>query len=159
LDITFPTPEGRFNYRVCAIITHGEKLLVMKDERSPYYYLPGGRVTLHETAENAILREIKEELEIDAEIVRPLWLMQSFFTEDVSHEKYHELCLYFLIDVSGTGLLRRGDRFLLTENGRHRHVFSWMPFDELKDQYLYPEFIKEGVFHLPGHLELRTEFQ
>ena len=45
--------------------------------------------------EKAILREIKEELEIDAKIVRPLWLNQGFFVEDVTGEKYHELCIYF----------------------------------------------------------------
>lgn len=159
MDITFKTPEGVFNYRVCAIIVHNEKLLVMKDERSPYYYLPGGRVTLHETAEKAVLREIKEELEIDAEIIRPLWLNQSFFTEDVSHEKYHELCLYFLIDVSGTNLLSRGDNFTLTENGKHHHVFSWVPFCQLKESYLYPEFIKKRIFSLPAKLEINTEYE
>ena len=102
MDITFKTEEGRFNYRVCAIIIHDGKILAMHDERSPYFYLPGGRVALHETAEVAVLRELKEEFDIDAGIVRPLWLNQSFFTEDVSKEKYHELCLYFLVDVTKT---------------------------------------------------------
>ena len=43
MDITFHTGEGRFNYRVCAIFLHQNKVLAMRDERSPYYYLPGGR--------------------------------------------------------------------------------------------------------------------
>ena len=90
MDITFKTSEGKFNYRVCAVIINDDKILAMQDERSPYYYLPGGRVSLNETAEKAILREIKEELEIDAKIVRPLWLNQGFFVEDVTGEKYHE---------------------------------------------------------------------
>ena len=84
MDITFDTECGRFNYRVCAVIINDNKLLAMHDENSPYYYLPGGRVSLHETAENAVLREIKEELEIDAKIIRPLWVNQSFFNEDVT---------------------------------------------------------------------------
>jgi ADP-ribose pyrophosphatase YjhB (NUDIX family) len=33
-------------------------------------------VTLHEKAENAVLKEIKEEQEVDAEIIRPLWFHQ-----------------------------------------------------------------------------------
>lgn len=78
MDITFKTVEGRFNYRVCAMILHKGKILAMHDDRSPYYYLPGGRVQLHETAEAAVLREVKEELSIDAKILRPLWLNQSF---------------------------------------------------------------------------------
>lgn len=159
MDLTFKTPEGLFNYRVCAIIINNQKLLVMKDERSPYYYLPGGRVHLHETAETSILREIKEELEIDAEIIRPLWLNQRFFTEDVSHQKFHELCLYFLIDITQTDLLSKGDSFVLYENGTKRHRFFWMPFEELKNSYLYPEFIKEHIFSLPEHLEINVEFE
>lgn len=31
MDITFKTEQGIFNYRVCAIITHNNKLLAMKD--------------------------------------------------------------------------------------------------------------------------------
>ena len=74
MDISFLEGNGKFNYRVCAVITDGGRLLAMRDERSPYYYLPGGRVKLFETAEEAVLREVREELLIDARIVRPLWL-------------------------------------------------------------------------------------
>lgn len=62
MDITFHTSEGRFNYRVCAIFLHQNKVLAMRDERSPYYYLPGGRVALGETAQDALQRELQEEL-------------------------------------------------------------------------------------------------
>ena len=158
MDITFCTEQGRFNYRVCAIIINDDKLLAMHDERSPYYYLPGGRVKLHETAEEAIIRELQEELRINAKIIRPLWLNQSFFTEDVNHEQYHELCLYFLIDISETSLLKRGTQFIVNENN-HTHCFEWLSFERLKEEYLYPLFIKESINHLPSQLMLRTEYQ
>lgn len=157
MDITFPTPWGRFNYRVCAVIADHERLLVMQDETNPYFYLPGGRVALHERAQDALLRELREELMIDARIVRPLWLNEAFFTEEVSGERYHELCLYFLVDVSGTGLPGRGEGFVTTEGGAHRLAFSWMPFGRLRESYLYPEFIKEEIFHLPDTLTLCVE--
>jgi ADP-ribose pyrophosphatase YjhB (NUDIX family) len=108
MDITFETEAGRFNYRVCAVLLDGERILAMHDERSPYFYLPGGRVRMGERAEDAVLREVREELGIEARILRPLWLSQSFFNEDVAHVEYHELCLYFLVDASATDLLTRG---------------------------------------------------
>ena len=83
MDISFVLGQDKFNYRVCAIILSGNKILAMHDERSPYYYLPGGRVRMGETAEHAVVREVEEELNIKAKIVRPLWLNQGFFTEDV----------------------------------------------------------------------------
>lgn len=158
MDVTFKTPEGRFNYRVCAVILHDGRILAMHDERSPYYYLPGGRVSLHETAEAAVLRELKEELEIDAEIIRPLWLNQSFFTEDVNKERFHELCLYFLVDVSKTPLLEKGERFTLHER-HHIHDFEWLDVKRLKDEYFYPLFIKDKLDRLPESLTLHTEFE
>lgn len=79
MDITFNTSGGVFNYRVCAVILHAEKILAMHDERSPYFYLPGGRVNLKETAEHAVLREVREERNTNLKIARPLWINQSFF--------------------------------------------------------------------------------
>lgn len=158
MDLTFKTDNGRFNYRVCAVIINENKILAMHDERSPYYYLPGGRVSLHETAENAVLREVKEELGIDAEIVRPLWLNESFFVEDVNHDKFHEICVYFLIDISKTDLLMKGEKFVLYER-EHTHEFEWLEFERLKSEYFYPLFLKEKIFDLPAHLELLTTFE
>ena len=91
MDISYINGNNKFNYRVGAIIIYDNKLLVMRDERSPYYYLPGGRVKMNETADQAITREIQEELNIGCKIIRPLWLSQSFFNEDVDKIDYHEL--------------------------------------------------------------------
>lgn len=128
----------------------------MHDERSPYFYLPGGRVTMGETAEHAVLREVWEELGIVPKIVRPLWLNQGFYTEDVDKLRYHELCIYFLMDVSETKLSENGDKFTRMEDNQ-THIFEWLEFDRLKDEYFYPLFLKKEIFNLPKELELRTE--
>lgn len=156
MDISFVTEEGRFNYRVCAIIVDEGRILAMHDERSPYYYLPGGRVKMGERAEDAVVREVREELGIEAKVLRPLWLSQSFFNEDVDRMDFHELCLYFLMDHSETGLLARGDGFTRRE-GRRTHAFQWLPFERLRDEYFYPLFLKTEIFRLPETLTLRTD--
>ena len=158
MDISYQEGGGTFNYRVCAVMVHEGKLLAMRDERSPYYYLPGGRVKLGETAEDAVLRELREELGIAAAIRRPLWLNQGFFTEDVDQLRYHELCLYFLMDFAGTDLLARGQSFRRDE-GVHSHQFTWLPFESLSDAYFYPIFLKKEIFHLPEAFTLRTEVE
>lgn len=158
MDITFRTEEGRFNYRVCAVMIRDGKILAMHDAHSPYYYLPGGRVRLHERAEEAVCREVREELQIDARINRVLWLNQGFFTEDVTGEKFHELCLYFLMDISGTGLEQRGEQFVLME-GEKRHEFEWIDFSRLKEEYFYPTFLKEKIWDLPRALTLIVDYE
>ena len=158
MDISFKTGDKKFNYRVCAIIISDGRILAMHDGRSPFYYLPGGRVQMSETAEGAVVREMKEELGVTAKVVRPLWLNQAFFNEDVSKINYHELCIYFLMDVTETDLLSRGEKFTLTE-GNKTLTFEWLAFERLKDEYFYPLFLKEEIFNLPSEFTLRTEWQ
>ena len=158
MDISYLTPAGKFNYRVCAVILSGGKLLAMHDDRSPYFYLPGGRVAVGETAEQAVLREVEEELHIRSKIHRPLWLNQAFFTEDVDNLRYHELCIYFLMDISETDLLSRGECFQSHE-GKRTHTFQWLPFQQLETEYFYPQFLKKDIFHLPETFTLRTEWE
>jgi 8-oxo-dGTP pyrophosphatase MutT (NUDIX family) len=129
----------------------------MKNDYSPYYFLPGGRVDMHEDADTAIKRELKEELNINANIIRPLWFVQSFFNEDKSKEKFHELCIYYLVDVSDTELINY-QRFegLVTKN---HEVFEWLDIDKIKEQYLYPLFIKEKINDLPEQFEMLMEYE
>lgn len=103
------------------------------------------------------LKFIKEDIENQyGKIVRPLWLNQGFFVEDVTGEKYHELCIYFLIDISNTDLLEKGNRFRLIER-EHTHDFEWIEFERLQDEYIYPVFIKKKIFDLPDYLVLQDE--
>lgn len=158
MDISFKTDEGKFNYRVCAIIIDNGKILTMHDDRSPFRYLPGGRVQMGETAEEALVREVREELAVTPEIIRPLWLNQAFFTEEVLNVRFHELCVYFLTDISKTALLSKGEQFTLRERERVNE-FKWLKFEQLKDEYFYPIFLKEAIFDLPQNFTIRTEYE
>lgn len=130
----------------------------MQDERSPYYFLPGGRVKIGETAEDAVIREVQEELGIVPKITRALWLNQAFFKEDVDNLNYHELCIYFLMDITDTALLLRGEKFT-TNEGDRTHTFEWLEFDKLKNEYFYPSFLKKDIFNLPNRFTIRTEIE
>ena len=158
MDLTFKTDNGVFNYRVCAIILHNNALLATRNKDTPYYYLPGGRVKLHEDAESAILREVFEELGVHGKIIRPLWLNQGFFTEDVTKQRFHELCIYYLIDVSQTDLPERGESFVRYE-GQRRYLYHWIPLSQLNDTYLYPLFVKEHIHKLPDALTILAEYE
>lgn len=156
MDVSFKIGNEKFNYRVCAMIISDGKILAMHDERSPYYYLPGGRVAIGETAENAVIREIREELGVTPKIVRPVWLNQAFFTEDVNNLHYHELCIYFLMDITNTDLSSRGKNFT-TNEGDRIHTFEWLEFAQLKDEYFYPVFLKKDIFNIPDVFTVCTE--
>ena len=101
MDCTFKTPEGKFNLRVGAVITDGKRVLVSKDKSHEFYWVIGGRVKLGETTEEAVLREVREELGAEVEVDRLYSIAEKFFTVD--GEYYHELEYLYLIkpfDVS-----------------------------------------------------------
>ena len=158
MDISFISVNQKFNYRVCAMMISDGKILAMHDERSPYFYLPGGRVGMGETAEHAVIREVQEEIGVTPRVIRPLWLNQSFFTEDVDKLNYHEICIYFLMDITMTDLLKKGSKFTSKE-GERTHTFEWIEFDRLKDEYFYPLFLKKEIFNLPNEFTIRTEIE
>lgn len=158
MDISYQYENQKFNYRVCAMMLFENQILAMHDERSPYFYLPGGRVKMGETAEQAVVREVQEELGVTPKIIRPLWLNQAFFTEDIDKLAYHELCIYFLMDITETDLSTRGSVFTAKE-GRRTHTFEWLAFHRLKDEYFYPLFLKKDIFNLPDRFTIRTEIE
>ena len=152
MDISIKATAGKFNYRVAAMIVHEAHILVMQDEGIPHDYLPGGRVHLHEPAETALSRELREELDIDIPPHQLTFIAESFFTIDST--RYHEMCLYFLMEAPPE-LLIRGDRFTRVE-GSEVHHFQWVKFEELRHLSFYPIFLKERIFTLPDHPEFIT---
>lgn len=143
MDISFKRGDEKFNYRVSAIIISNGRILAMShDKPSEYYSLPGGRVMMEETAEQAMIREVREELGASLKISRPLWLNQSFFTKDTDGLRYHEICIYFLMDTADAGLLERQNTFTRTE-GTDTHIFKWLEIAQLKDETFYPLFLKK----------------
>ncbi len=158
MDISFKTDGARFNLRAAAVIVNNEKLLAMTDERSPYFYLPGGKIALGETAEQAVLRELREELNIEASVIRPLYIAQSFFTEEGSGERFHEICFYILVDCANTALVSRGESFIINER-HHTLEFEWLDIAGIENEYFYPVFLRKRLRELPKSVEIITEYE
>ena len=59
------------------VLIEGDKVLLIKRGREPFkgeWAVPGGRIEDDETAEQCAIREMKEETNLDIEIVRPIGL-------------------------------------------------------------------------------------
>ena len=151
VDLTLKTDLGYFNHRVAAVIIKDNRLLVQKNVADNLHYLVGGRVSFGESTEEALVREIKEELKINVSSYKQLWINECFFTE--SGKQYHEIGMYYIVDIENTDFNRFENDFEINESNRINH-FSWLNIDDLDKVVLYPEFIKNEIQNTNGELKL-----
>ena len=151
MDLTLKTKEGYFNYRVAGVIINDNKILAQRNTNTNEYYLPGGRVAFGETSEDAILREIKEELKIDITDYRPLWLNECFFDE--CGKNFHEIGMYYYVDISNTSFNHFKTEFEL-EEGKRINTYAWLDINNLDNISLYPEFIKTEINNITDTFKL-----
>jgi len=106
---------------VKAIIMRGNKFLILKD-RNGFWTLPGGRLEIGETPENALAREVLEEtgLEITVGEVAGTWHFKYF-----DRDEERVLTNYFCKEIGG--------KFQL---GSENTSFKWVtPREFLMDEY------------------------
>ena len=157
--LVFDRGEKRFCYRVAAVITNRGRVLIQLVEEgteageTPFYCLPGGRVEHGETAQESIAREMREELEEEVRIGRPLWLVEAFFEH--RGMSWHEIGLYFLVSLDDES------RFLASD-GPHWGVepeigikfrLEWHDVEKLERVRLLPSFLRERLKSLPERME------
>ena len=135
----------KFTHRVAAVAIRDEHVLLNQAEGNAFWYLPGGRVELMETASDALRREMREEMDVEIKVGRLLWVIENYFRfEDISH---HELGLYFLVELPDELGPRRAEMFTGVEGDR-RIEFRWLPLRSLEGELVFPSFLKSGLIDL-----------
>jgi len=126
--------------RVAAVIIKDNKILLMRriKEGQEYFVFPGGGIEENESVEDAIIREVKEELSLDAKIDKLL-----FEIENRGQEEF-----YFLIkEFSGTLKLGGPEKERMNEN--NQYYPEWMDLDTASNlSNLYPEEARRKIKEL-----------
>ena len=139
-SIRMKTKIFKFKFRVAGVIINDNKLLTVTTSEDGILYLPGGYVELGETTEEAIKRELKEELLLDFKIKEYMGVLENYF-EIEKMGKVHEISFYYLMDTNNN--LSRED-FSLTENDKGfiiNHNFKWIDLNELKNYDFRPNIL------------------
>lgn len=154
MDIKILGNDLKFKYRVSAIFIRDNKLLVNKyDENS--YCLPGGYVEIGETSMEAKLRELKEELNLDFDIINFAGVMENFFT-NLKGQKTHGLDFYYYVKLKNDNDFQLIDynKIEIDKGNIVQHQFSWIELDKLMSSKILPleirKIIKESEisFHM-----------
>ena len=153
--ITFKSNGIRFTYRVGGIIIQNEHVLCQAVPEEGFYFLPGGRAELGESASTSIVREMQEELGVLMDIERLLYVVENFFTEQVYSS--HELGLYFLMTILDDSYLNHSlEPFERIDEAGNHLLFEWLPLAQLETLPLYPLIFQKALQKIPEitmHLE------
>ena len=137
VDIDIKNAEGKFKFRVCGIIKNENNILLYYDKDRNSYHFPGGHVELGETSEHAVLREIKEEVLVDAKIDKLLCVNENIYPMPDGRVA-HEIGYYYILTPT-TDLST--SNFTLTENDKGsivHHDFVWVNLNTASNYNIKP---------------------
>lgn len=155
-DISLRVDRGRFKYRVAGVVIFENKILLVKEDRWDFWYLPGGHAKIFESSTVAIKREIEEELGQKPILDRLLWTTECmyYFSDENAH--HHDLTFYYLMHFP------KNSELYLQEHGMGKEEFSnektilryqWFKLDCIDDLYLIPDSLKIMLKNLPEKTE------
>ncbi|WP_322935168.1 NUDIX domain-containing protein [Mycoplasmopsis felis] len=157
-DVFFEGQNGtKFKYRVSIIIKNKNKILIASDPWSNYWYLPGGKVNLSESINNAIKRELKEELDLDVKFIKKHWLVESSFFNEFNKKQYHELSIIASVIPKNKEIFEKQE--IITNINGHKLTFKWININELNEINFHPKFLVSKLKRkLPENVEVFTDF-
>lgn len=130
-------------------------MLLQKPTNDTGYAFPGGHVELGETNEETLIREFKEEIGADIQVLEIKWVAEIFFPW--GDKPCHQICIYYLIKLADETQVPLSKKFIAHEHieGRDFDIeFHWIPLEKVKNIEIYPsnasellERINEGVKH------------
>ncbi|HEP1831971.1 TPA: NUDIX hydrolase [Streptococcus suis] len=132
-----------FGVRATGLVVQDGKLYLVKSPEGLYYTL-GGAIQLGETTEEAVQREMKEEIGIDVEVGPLAFIVENQFT--LQEKSYHQIeFLYIVTPLSNpaTNL----------EEGNSVRQCEWVTFADLEKLDLNPAFLKTELAKWDGQLK------
>ncbi|MBM7635824.1 NUDIX hydrolase [Streptococcus saliviloxodontae] len=138
MDFRTKVDNQVYGVRVSALMIRDGQIYLVKSPKEGYYLL-GGAILVNETTEEAIKREIKEEVGISIEVEKLAFIVENHFT--LEETSYHQVEFHYLVQPLGE------PRTEIIEGGEARSC-EWVPLDQLGSLDLNPSFLKKALHQL-----------
>ena len=148
-DLSIIIDGVKFNFRVGLLVKMKKQVLVECNQDYDFVVLPGGRVKTLESSEDAIIREINEEMKIDLTNynLEFICIDENFF--ELDNIKYHELYFIYKIEIDENnedfkdGMINYDSKV---------NYYKWVDILDLKEVNLLPESLiniidSNGIHH------------
>ena len=129
---------------VGAVIIHSDKILLEKRKSEPgrgKWTIPGGLVELGESAEETVIREVREETNLEVEQPKLIDVVNNITLDENDRIKYHFLIVDYFVKLKG-GMLKAAD---------DAAELRWVEFSEVENYDLtssFREFFKRNMQEL-----------
>ena len=139
----FRTKVGNtvFGVRATALIVEEGKLLVVEDEDG--FYTIGGAIQVGERTEEAVIREVKEELGVKAQARQLAFVVENHFEQAGVH--FHNIEFHYLVDLLE-------DAPLTMQEDERQLPCRWIALNQLHTVPLKPGFLKTVLPEWDGQL-------
>ena len=144
-SIKVKTNDYNFKFRVSGLIIKNNKVLFVDMDDSGFLCLPGGYVELGETTEEAVKRELVEEIRKEVIVENYLGVVENYFINKYN-KKMHEISFYYLINFIDNDFDEVD--FTLIENDKGHNIkldFKWIDINNLDNFDIRPSFLKKII--------------
>lgn len=145
MDLKIIEEKEEFHVRTCGIIKQENKYLIMRVNKTPYYHIPGGHIELGEDSEQAVVREIKEEIGCDVKEASLFAIQENFWTRN--NKKCYGIEFYYIIKPMQQLEMKDYERIENDKGEKRILEFKWATSEELKDIDLRPTNIRDMLIN------------
>ena len=131
-----------FGVRATALIVKDNCLFVVEDDDG--YYTIGGAIQVNETTEDAVVREVKEELGVTSKAGQLAFVVENRFEQAGIH--YHNIEFHYLVDLLE-------DAPSVMQEDTKQLPCRWITLDDLYTVDLKPAFLKSALPEWNGQLQ------
>lgn len=128
--------KSRIRVLALAVVKNDNRILASpgydRKKKRSFYRLLGGGIDFGERAEDALVREFREELGQDITVVKFLKVLENLFSFE--GEEGHEICFIFEAEFVDKGLYAM-DRLPLIEESFHGRYAKWVDPREAIDVF------------------------
>ncbi|NQM55279.1 NUDIX domain-containing protein [Streptococcus suis] len=132
-----------FGVRATALIIKDGKIFLTKDAKGCYYTI-GGAIAVNETAQDAVVREVKEELGVDSRVNQLAFVVENQFTQ--GSLAFHNIEFHFIVDLIGT----LPDEMI---EAKLKQPCEWIEIDSLVNLDIVPSFLARELPNWDGQVK------
>lgn len=132
-----------FGVRATALLIKDGKIFLTKDHKECYYTI-GGAIAVNETVQDAVVREVKEELGVDSCVKQLAFVVENQFIQEGIH--FHNIEFHFIVEPIGIV----PDEIIEEEL---KQPCEWIEVDKIVNLDIVPAFLAQELPNWNGQVK------